>query len=377
MRFSDIPGREEVKDRLREMVGTGRIPHALMISGPAGTGKMMMARAFMQYVHCLNPVDGEPCGKCTQCKMHQELANPDVHFTYPIVKSKARKILESDDCQEEWHRMLAEAPAMPQEHWLDIIEAGNSQPAIHVEEAERIVELSNFPPYSAKVKFFCIWLPEKLNIAAANKLLKLIEEPSPGICFLMVCDNELELLPTIYSRTQRIQMGPADRESMELYLRQRWHLDEQSAFKFAPLTRGSIARADELGSDSSEQDAFRDLFQQIMRNAYSRRVGALRTIADSMAAFGREKLIRFFTYMAAQIRENFIFNLRMPPLNVLTPEEEAFSRNFAPFVNAANVEDISEAIDEARIDIEKNCNSKLVIFDFFMILIPAIRRKCE
>lgn len=343
IRFSDIPGQEEGKRRLRQAVDEWRIPHALLLSGPAGTGKMMLARAFMAYAHCESPVGGEPCGNCRNCRLHAANDHPDVHFSIPIVKNKSRNILVSDDMKEEWHRMLEESPEMSPEKWLQIIEAGNSQPAIHVEEAAEIIRMASFPPFASRIKFFVIWLPERLRLETANKLLKVMEEPGAGICFLLVSDNDLEVLPTIYSRTQRIYLG-------------------------ASAGTGGQEK------NSSEEGEFRTFFQTLMRDAYARKVASLKKSSETAAAFGREKIVRLLTYMQGMFRENFIYNLRMPALNHLSDDEERFARNFAPFINAANIEELMDATDAARNDIERNGNAKIVLFDYFLRIIMQIRK---
>ena len=161
MKFKDIPGHESVKHDLRSTVSSGRIPHALMLSGPAGTGKMMLARAFAALLHCSSPRDGEPCGTCASCRLHAENSHPDLHFVYPIVKNKSLKRLVSADVADLWLTMLDSYPEMPEEKWIEIIEAGNSRIGIHVEEADDIVRADSFPPYTSQYKIFIIWLPER------------------------------------------------------------------------------------------------------------------------------------------------------------------------------------------------------------------------
>lgn len=377
MKFQYIPGNETLKADLRAMADSEQIPHALLISGSPGIGKMMIARAYMAYVHCKHPVDGEPCGVCENCRLHADLNHPDVHFSYPIVKSEKLKRRVSSDLRQQWLQMLKEAPSMPVEKWLDILDAGNSQPAIHVDEAIEILRAAAYPPYSAKIKFFVIWLPERMRLEASNKLLKEIEEPAPGTCFILISNNEMDVLPTIFSRTRRLHAKPLSLREMQDYLIRRWNIDSQTAWRLAPLTSGSITKADELGSNTGEAEELRGVFQSLMRNAYSRKVGALKRLSEQVAGFGREKIIRFLLYFSGQIRENFIYNFRMPALSALSPEDEAFSHNFSPFVNASNVEDIIAETDRARLEIERNCSPKLVLFDFFLLLIPLIRRKLQ
>ena len=342
--FRDVPGQEEAKRRLRMAVDSGKLPHALMLSGPSGLGKMLLARAFMAYAHCENPHDGEPCGKCRNCRLHADIDHPDVHFSFPIVKSAAKHYLTSDDRHDVWVKMLTGHPMMTPRNWLDLIEAGNSQPAIHVEEAQDIIRFAAFPPYATQLKFFVIWLPERLRPEAANKLLKVIEEPSRGICFLLVSNNELEVLPTIMSRAQRIEVRPTAVTSYQAL-------------------------------DREETAEFRQVFQTLMRDAYQRKIGNIKRLSESTAIWGREKLTRLFTYMTAMIRENFIYNLRIPQLNHLDAQDEAFSRNFSPFIHAGNVEEMIAECDRARNEITRNCNAKIVMFDFFLLIVALIRRK--
>lgn len=375
IRFSDIPGQSAAAELLRGAVDGRRIPHALLLSGPQGIGKMMMARAFMAYAHCLSPRDGEPCGECRNCRLHAANAHPDVHFSYPIVKNKARNVLVSEDVKDIWLQMLREAPDMKPEHWLELIEAGNSQPQIHVEEAEELIRVASFPPYSSELKFLVIWLPERLHLSAANKLLKIIEEPGQGICFLLVSNNELEVLPTIFSRTQRVRLSPLSSQDISGYLQRRWGLDAMTAERLAPLADGSLSKAAELGSHSGENDEFRGIFQTMMRDAYAMKVGDLKQLSEKTAQFGREKIVRFLTYVSGMIRENFIYNLQVPQLNRMTQDDETFSRRFAPFIHAGNVETLFENTDRARRDIERNCNAKIVLFDYFLQTIGQIRKK--
>lgn len=343
MRFSEIPGQEQAKSQLREMADSGRLAHAVMLSGPEGTGQMMLARAYAQYVHCESPAEGEPCGRCRSCRLHEELSHPDVHFSYPIVKAKSKGLVVSADLTSKWKEMLTLHPEMPRSAWLDLIGAGNSQPAIHVEEAAEIVKADAYPPYASDHRIFIIWLPERLRNEAANKLLKVIEEPSPGTLFLLVSDNEQQVLPTIFSRVQRVH------------------------------TIGGAGI--EVKTDTSEQEEFLDIYRDVMRNAYAKRVGALRRLSERVAAMGREKIRRYLDYSARMLRENFIHNMGLPPLNTMNGQEEAFSQRFSPFINHNNVEAFLAETDRARRDIERNANSKIVLFDYLLLTIILLHKK--
>lgn len=375
MRFSDIPGHSEIKENLLTLVKTGRIPHAILVSGPEGSGKMMLARAFAQYLHCESPRNGEPCGECRNCRLHENLTHPDLHFVYPIVKSEKPKRHVSADMAEQWLRMLTENPTMPTEKWLEIIEAKNSQPQIYVEEADEIVRADSYPPMSTPYKIFIIWQPERMTVETANKLLKVVEEPSDDTLFIFVCDDELQLLSTIFSRVQRFQAGRLSDMEIRSYLEQAHGIPTHQADKIAQTCNGSLIRADEAATHSGENEEFLALYQEIMRSAYGKRVAKLRQLSDSIGGYGREKIRRFLFYMAYMIRENFIYNMKQPLLITMTPEEEAFSTKFSPFVNHLNVEDFAAETDRARRDIERNANPRLVLFDYFILCIILLHRK--
>lgn len=375
MKFSDIPGHEEVKSQLRGPVDAGRMPHALMLSGPAGAGKMLLARTLAQYLQCENRHDGEPCGVCNNCRMHAEANHPDLTYVFPYVQNKKQNRQQCADCMDIWNEMLRKYPSMPMEKWQELLDAGNSQPLIYVNDAEEIVRLDSFPSYSSPYKVFIIWQPEKMNVQTANKLLKVIEEPSAGTVFILVSDNELQVLPTIFSRVRRVHVGRLSDSEIADYLSARHHLPPHDAARYAPMCAGSLARADEFGTNSGENEEFLAIYQEVMRAAYGKKVGALRQTGDKVAAFGREKNKRFLDYMARMIRENFIYNMHLAPLNAMTAPEESFSQKFSPFINHLNVEDFLRETDRARRDIERNANGKLVMFDYFLYIIIFLHRK--
>lgn len=375
MKFKDIPGHGQVKDTLRGIADSGHIPHAVMLSGPSGAGKMLLARTYAQYLHCEHPVGGEPCGTCKACREHDALNHPDLHFIYPIAKSKKLGRVISADVADEWTRMLREYPSMPEEKWLEILEAGNSQPYIYVEDAKEIVHADAFPSYSSRYKIFIIWQPEKMRLEAANKLLKVIEEPSDGTLFILVSNNELNVLPTIFSRVQRINVGRLSESEVAGYLQSRYGATAETAAQYAPLCHGSLIRADELGMNEGESEEFLNVYRDVMRAAYGKKVSQLRQLSESTAAFGREKIRRFLDYMARLFRENFLYNLRMPQLISMTDEEEAFSTRFSPFINHLNIEDFLAENDKARRDIERNGNAKVILFDYFILIIILLHRK--
>ncbi len=375
MRFADIAGHNNVKEHLRALVDSDRVPHALLLSGPEGTGKLALARALAQYMHCVSPVNGDSCGRCPSCVQHASLNNADMHFVYPIVKSKQKHQLVSTDMADAWRNFLSCGNYASWQRWLDIIDAGNSRPGIYVEESAEILRKLNISNFSARYKVMVVWLPEKLQGEAANKLLKIIEEPFDDTKFIFVSNDPASILPTILSRLQRVAVTRLSDDEIAAILVDTRGVDPQAAVQLAYISDGNACTALDAVETAGEFDEFMELFQDIMRKAYMRDVKALRDNGDTVAAMGREKSLRFLAYCARMVRENFIYNLGRQDLVRLTGAEARFSSRFAPFLNAANADDMMRLFDEAAADISRNANAKIVMFDTLLHLIVLILRK--
>lgn len=374
MKFSETPGHLHLKDSLRRMADASRIPHALMLSGSPGLGKLSLARAFAQYVHCTHRSGGEPCGHCPSCLQHAGFNHPDVHFTFPVIKPEKGYGL-SDTYLENWKEFLSEDPYASPELWLEKLEAGNKRPVIYVDESEEIIRKASLSPFAAAQKIFIIWQPEKLNPEAANKLLKVIEEPSADTVFVLVSNQPGSVLPTIFSRTQRFSLSPLSPAELSAYVRSRFSMSSDEIAEVVKLAEGSPARALRLAREGGTNAEFASFFRDMMRASYAKKVADLRTLSENASALGREKLCRMLDYFSRMVRENFIYNLHVSPLVAMTREEEQFSQRFAPFIHAGNVEEMSRQTDLARRDVERNANSKLVMFDYMMHLTVLIHRK--
>lgn len=370
MRFADIAGHKEIAESLKSIVDSGKIPHAILFSGKPGIGKFRVARALSQYIHCKNRENGDACGKCPSCLQHQKFNNPDLHFIFPILKKEGALI--SKDYIDVWRTFLNDFSYMPPTQWNDSLKAGNSQPAIYVNESEEIINRASLSPFQEDLKIFIIWLPEKMRVEAANKLLKIIEEPFEDTIFILVSNEDSKILPTILSRTQRFNFHPLKQEEIKNLLLERG-IEPSMAEDASRIAGGSLQKAEELALYPEEMQLFSALFKDIMRSAYALKAKRLKELSDEIAAFGREKIIRFLTYSERMIRENFIFNFQKPVLNEMTADEEQFSKNFAPFIHPGNVESLTQELGRAKTDIERNGNSKIVLFDLFLLLSRLVR----
>ena len=378
MKFSDVIGNDEVKDRLRALIDNDRMPHATLIYGPPGTCKLKIALAAAQYIHCQNRVNGEPCGVCRSCLQHQSFNHPDTIFSYPEVKRKkstkaASETISADYC-DEWKHFISTNDTENYEAWQSEIKSDNSQLQMYVSESDAIIHTLNLSTYSSNYKVLIMWLPEKMGEECANKLLKIIEEPFSDTIFLLVSDNQKEILPTIFSRTQRIEVKRLSTADIAGYLVAKYNVDNDNALALAAYADGNLISAVEALSLDSESKDFFMRFVTLMRMAFQRDIVGLKRWSEEVADYKREKEKRFMQYCVRLLRENFIFNLGNPTLNYMTNEERNFSVKFAPFINERNVEQMVAEFNIAETDIQGNCNAKIVLFDLALKITKLIRK---
>lgn len=379
MRKSEVIGQEEAWARLMQMVREDRLPHAMMLCGPQGAGKMALAMAFANYLLCRNHTpDDEACEACPQCKMLARWEHPDLHFTYPTIKlpsmgSDHKPV--SDDFARQWHEVIKESPYFSMDQWMNAIGAENQQAIITAGESDDLVRKLSLKSSQGGYKVSIVWLPERMNIECANKLLKLIEEPPQGTVFIMVSEEPDKLLETIRSRTQRIDIKRISTESITQQLKERYGLGDELATRMARLANGSWLKAvRELENDSENTDFLAD-YQQLMRLAYMRNIHDLKPWSERIAGYGREKQKRFMDYFIRLTRENFMYNFGNPDLNYMSEEEEAFANKFARFINEANIIPITEMADKVQRDIKQNANAKIVFFDLALQMIMLLLKK--
>ena len=374
MQFKDIYGQEAVKERLLKSVREGRIPHAQLICGPQGTQKLALALAFAQYVNCKNRTETDSCGICPSCKKISALIHPDLHFAYPIVK-KGDKDTTCSEYAAEWREMVTKHSPFTLSQWLDFIGAENKQAVIYANESEEINNTLSQKAYEGGYKTMVIWLPEKMHVVCANKLLKTIEEPLGKTLFLLVSNNAEEVLGTILSRTQRIPVAPLCEEDIRHFLQDRHpNLDQQAVSDAAHLGNGSLTDAEGSLTGSSDNREYLELFKKVMRASYARNAKQMKEWTEEISGIGRKRHISFLEYAQRMIRESFISNLKNPALNYMTKEEGEFVSKFGPFVNERNIAGLTRELQLAQRDIEQNTQAKLVFFDLALKMTMLIKQ---
>ncbi|MGP1548244.1 MAG: DNA polymerase III subunit [Prevotella sp.] len=374
MKFSEVIGQHEISKRMMQMVADEKVPHALMLCGPAGCGKLAVALAMASYLLG----DRDESANANAAAMLAKFQHPDLHFVYPVIRpagTSSEKKITSDDFTRQWTSLLTETAYFSFEEWLNRMEAVNQQAQIFAAEGDVITHKLSLKSSQGGYKVCLIWLPERMHTTFANKILKLLEEPPAQTVFILVSEEPHLLLETIRSRVQRIDLRRIDDEDIEKALMAKRGLDAGNAHRITRIANGNWLKAKEMLDASNENNQFLDMFIMLMRMAYARNTKGMKKWTDTVSAFGREKQRRMLKYFSLQVRENFMTNFGNPQLTYQTEEEETFSKNFARFINEANVIEIQELIDHTIRAIGQNANAKMQFFDFALKMIVLIIKK--
>lgn len=361
MLFKEIIGQQAVKDRLVRSFKEGRISHAQLFLGPEGSGSLPMALAYAQYISCKNKTDEDSCGQCSSCVKYNKLVHPDLHFVYPVALSKDVKT--STDVAANWREAFLDNPYITLFNWFEQLSAENKQAVIGVEESGEILRKLSLTTYEAEYKIMIIWQAEKMNPAAANKLLKILEEPPDKTLFLLVCENEDQLLRTIVSRTQLIKINKISDYDLIGVLVSRHNQTPDAAEKIAHLADGSYAEAQLLLSENENAGQNLAGFQKLMRASLKFDPKAVIAWIDDISAAGRERQKNFLNYALHIMRESMIVNYGDAILVKLGADEQDFVKKFSPFIHGRNIERFIDELNKAHYHMERNANAKILFMD--------------
>ena len=378
MYFKDVIGHEELKEQLRRCVDENRLAHALLVTGANGNGKLPLAVALARYVLCSDRRNGDACGCCPSCVKMDKLIHSDLHFVFPVKKKKGSSSDSapvSDDYIAQWREIFLKDPYFGYSDWLTMLEVENQQPMIYEKESSEILHKLSLKSREGGWKVMIIWLPEKMNEACSNKLLKILEEPPAQTLFVLVAEDTEHILPTILSRTQLVEMPRIATDAVSRALQQRYSLDEATARSIAQQSDGDWEKAESMLRVNGNKALYLELFMTLMRTAYKRDIQAMKQWGEQVAALGRERQKGLLEYCQRMIRENFIMNFGRNEMLYLAPEERSFSEKFSPFVNENNIFGIMEELSEAQKHVEQNVNAKMIFFDMALRMIVWIKNR--
>lgn len=367
MQFDEIIGQREVVGKLIQEADSGRLPHAILLQGPEGNGGMAIALALAYKLLAVND---------NSRAMLAKLQHPDLHMAFPIFKKNPQpKPTYCDEFLKRWRDMVLSNRYFGYQEWAEASGADTQQLMIYESESDALIKKLSIKPSQGGYRVVIIWLPEKMNATCANKILKLLEEPPAGVVFLMVCEKPELLLETVRSRCQRVNVPRLTTEDIEQALTNRYSLDENQAHLVARSSYGSMTAALRNISDDDESELFFDLFVELMRLSYQRKVKEMKLWSERVAAMGREKIKRFLNYSQHMLRENFMYNFHRQELIYMNEREQGFAVKFAPFINENNALGIMEELSLCMRDISQNANAKIVFFDFALKMIVLIKNR--
>lgn len=368
-----IVAQHDVRSRLARLVAEDRVPHAMLISGPEGCGKLAIALELARALLCHHPVDGHACDECPACKMSDKWVHPDLHFVFPIIKPAGSSAeVTSDYYLSQWRELLRRTPYFDRQDWLTEMGVGNQQSQIPVAESDSILRKLSLTASQGGAKVMLVWLPEQMNLQTANKLLKVLEEPPRGTYFLLVSEQPDALLPTILSRTQLTRIPPLRADEIARALVEVQGLQGEDARQVARQSGGNYIAALRQITVNADAGLFFDMFVLLMRLSYMRDIKGIRSWADDVAEWGRERQKNFLTYALRMVRENFVYNFRLPELNYMNRQEADFAVRFARFINEGNVIPMADTIEQAMRDVGQNVNPRMVFFDFGLQMIVLL-----
>lgn len=382
MLFSEIHGQEHLKRHLTQSVDNGRIPHAQLFVGPEGSGTLAMAIAYAQYILCSNS-DGENTNGNDACNLKfNHLSHPDLHFAFPVATNdKVKSHPVSSLFMEEWRELLKEQPYCNLFDWYKKLGVDNKQGQIGVDEAQDIVKSLSLKAYEGGHKVMIIWMAEKMNIASANKLLKLIEEPPNKTVFILVAEDEEQIITTIKSRCQILHFPVLPQEVIKNALIQKYNLDEAVAIKLAHQSNGNFNKACDLVYQDSEDLQFEEWFVLWVRSAFKAKgnkaaIHDLIAWSEEIAKTGRETQKQFLHFCLDFFRQALLMNYNANELVYVEPKSKNFKlEKFAPFVHENNILDISDELQDAIYHIERNGNSKIILTDLSIKLTRLLHKK--
>ncbi len=379
MSFDKVIGQEHIKTHLQTSAENGRIPHAQLFVGKEGSGTLPMAIAYAQLL--LTQSSSNP--EAARLKA-EKLQHPDLHFAFPVTTNDSvKKHPVSDLFLEDWREFTSTQPYGSLFNWLQFIGVENKQGLIGVDEAQDIVKKLQLKSFEGGFKVMIIWMAEKMNIAAANKLLKLIEEPPAKTIFLLITENEDQIINTIKSRCQALHFQGLSEQDIAAALVARENTSENEAAKIAHQAEGNYNKAVHLLHQDSSDLQFEQWFITWIRAAFKAKGNAaviqdLVAWSDEIAKSGRETQKRFLAYCLQFFRQALLLNYQSPNLVFLETQTPKFDlKNFAPYVHSGNIQDINKELNDALYHIERNGNAKIILLDLSMKLTRFLHKKEE
>ncbi|NNM94536.1 MAG: hypothetical protein HKL88_03625 [Bacteroidia bacterium] len=369
MQFAAIAGQSKVKQSLIQSAKDGRISHALLFAGPEGNGALPLAVAYIQYLFCKNRSATDSCGVCRECQQISKLSHPDVHFVYPLslsrskessksAESKSGGVNKSMDVFKQWREAYLQNPYLSLTDWMEFLEVENKQMVIGVDEAKDIIHQLSLTSFEGSYKVMIVWMAEKMNNTAANKILKVLEEPPDKTIFILITENS-QLPVTVLSRTQLIRVPRIEEADMVNALVGNFGLTSEAALYMAQASEGNFRTARLLATEEEHSEFHFQKFRDWMRICMKLNAENIMEWIAEIAAIGRERQKQFIAYCLQALRQSMLVAAGGKVL--LRPDEEEFLLKFAAYLPLDRAALIAEEMSKAYHAIGRNGNPKILL----------------
>ncbi|QTE35612.1 hypothetical protein J3L18_20995 [Mucilaginibacter gossypii] len=370
MQFKEIVGQEATKQRLLNTVSENRVSHAQLFLGPEGSGSLALAVAYAQYLSCEDKQPGDSCGACSSCRKYQKLMHPDLHFSYPFFAK------HKDDTAltfiEQWRGALTANPYLSLDIWRGYLDAENKQANINIAECHQIIKKLSFKPFESEYKILILWLPEYLD-KEGNALLKIIEEPQPNTLFLLVAQNQDQILNTILSRTQLVKIPSLEYDEIKAHLINTHHQTEEAAAEIAYLSNGNMTEA--LAMLQQDNKSYHELFVQWLRYCFGNKGIEVMAFVEQFAKMGRENQKNFLRYGTSFIRECCLLIAGAGSLVHLPAKELDTAQKMSGVLSIGKSQMIIDELEKAHYHVERNANPKILFLDVSLQIIKILINK--
>lgn len=360
MQFKDIPYKEEEKRKLTSQVDSDRIPHAQLFLGKEGSANLPLALAYISYIYCTDKKEGDSCGLCQNCNFTSKFIHADIHFSFPVVKlePKKREDTTSDDFLGIWRTTLTMNPNISIHDWQTAIGAQSTKPNINSKECNDIIHKLSYQSFADGPKVLLMWMPEYLG-KEGNKLLKLIEEPTPNTYIILVANDQSRILSTILSRCQLMKFLPYNETEILNFVIDKYQIEQGLALQYAKLSQGNISKALDLckGLDKNLSSFLFDW----LRACYKEDAQEIMQIANEINSWNLDSQIQFLEYALHYFQAYIHWILTNAEKPNLSAEEAIIAGKMKNSIDVQKAELIVEIINNLIIYFNRNANVKINI----------------
>ena len=372
MKFSDIPGLEEEKNRLIDSFSSNKIHHAILFFGQKGSANLSLAFAFATYINCENKRDFDSCGNCSSCSKMEKLIHPDVNIIFPVAPTtKINKEVVSDKFIESWRVSFFQNPYKNVDDWFEFYGFENKQPNISKDEARNIIKKLSLKPFESKFKINVLWLPEYLHTFTSNALLKILEEPPGQTLFFIISNDYQKLLKTILSRVQIFKVPRFSDNEIKMYLSKYAEVSESEVDQAIYLSDGDLNQSEKLLMAPQSNDL--DYVMKWMRSCYSENYSDVNKQTDWFSSLSKIRKRAFMTYSLKLMREAMV-SIIDPSLSRISENESSFINKFKMTLEQKSLEKIIMLIDENIRFLDRNANAKILFLDLSIKISNLFKR---